>query len=69
MKICGKAVMRLTSRISVILLVLLNLVFFGFASDIVIAQSTPYSVSGTARPIDTEFFVIYGVSANDRGFG
>lgn len=65
MKICGKAIMKLT-RISVILLVLLNLVFFGFASNIVFAQSTPYSVSGTAQPIDTEFFVIYGVSANDR---
>jgi hypothetical protein len=47
-------------------MVVLNLVFFGFASIVVLAQSTPYSVSGTAQPVDAEFFVIYGVNANDR---
>ena len=69
MKICGKAVKKL-ARIHIILslciLILLNLVLLGFASNVVFAQSTPYNVSGTAQPIDTEFFVIYGVSANDR---
>jgi PKD repeat protein len=69
MRIYGKSVKKLSIMhviLSLFILVLLNLVFFSFASTVVFAQSTPYSVSGTAQPIDTEFFVIYGVNANDR---
>lgn len=69
MNFFGKAVKKLARKHVILylcILVVLNLVFFGFASKVVLAQSTPYSVSGNAKPINTEFFVIYGVNANDR---
>lgn len=62
MKLFGKSVKKVTRMhviLSLCILVLLNLVFFGFASNVVFAQSTPYSVSGTAQPIDRVFCYLW----------